>query len=403
MKISVIPSSPDHLGNKLFVDKTVRDNVFVSYRFIKMEVEKRGWQIATFDQLSFEEADMVLAFNFAAFPEAVLEALSHPGAVKMTAIVREPPEIIPLYYDNDIQQCFGQFFLPENTTPNNKNLFFLDFPVSPIHVNWLPFNEKKLLVSITSGKFKNFKGALYAERVRAIKHFQSAIPEQFDMYGQGWILKRNLFSCFSPHRLFPCYKGTVFSKHETMRHYKFSLCYENSNNVYGYVSEKIFDSMLSGCVPIYLGAPDIEKYVPEACFIDRRKFVSDLEVELFIRGMSKEEYENYLIEIKKYLNSDSYLDRLPERYAKKILFFLDQKVKSESENYNIEGYRKLTILAAMKRLRFGKIADKYKGAMLFIKHARYDDWKKLSKVIVGLVFLKAGFTDIYTWIQMKKI
>lgn len=41
-------------------------------------------------------------------------------------------------------------------------------------------------------------------------------------------------------------------KNSYLRNFKFNLCPENSSNV-GYVTEKIFDAIYSGCIPIYWG------------------------------------------------------------------------------------------------------------------------------------------------------
>ncbi|GAB3961662.1 hypothetical protein GCM10028805_61100 [Spirosoma harenae] len=51
------------------------------------------------------------------------------------------------------------------------------------------------------------------------------------------------------------------NKREYLKTFKFNLCPENSNTA-GYVTEKIFDSLFSGCIPIYWGSennpePDI--------------------------------------------------------------------------------------------------------------------------------------------------
>jgi len=402
MKISVIPSSPNHLGNRLFTDTNVRDDILAPYREIKRAAEEQGWSMATFDQFPLNEVDKVLAFNFEAFPEAILSALDAVGRANMVAIVCEPPVIASIYYDQDIQRCFGAFYLAESTLPDNRNSFYLGFPVSPVDTDWVPFEAKKLLVSITGGKFLSFEGCLYADRIKAIKHFQTSLPEEFDMFGEGW--KRDtLFPGISPHKLFPCYKGSVSSKHETMRKYKFSLCYENCNDVYGYVSEKIFDSMRCGCVPIYLGAPDIEEYVPKACFVDRREFGSDREVEQFILGMSPEKYASYLDAIKEFLNSNSYLDRLPGRYAQRIISFLERDVATDSDCFYIESQRKLRALAAMKNIRCGSFPDKCKGVILFLKHGGLYDWVRLVKVIIAFMIQKVGVADMITWIRMQRI
>ncbi|CAM6085445.1 unnamed protein product [Calypogeia fissa] len=50
-------------------------------------------------------------------------------------------------------------------------------------------------------------------------------------------------------------------KLETLRHYKFSLAFENSNEQ-DYVTEKFWQSLVAGSVPVVVGAPNIEDFVP---------------------------------------------------------------------------------------------------------------------------------------------
>ncbi|KAF9572660.1 putative glycoprotein 3-alpha-L-fucosyltransferase [Mortierella alpina] len=71
------------------------------------------------------------------------------------------------------------------------------------------------------------------------------IPEELDQPGRSW----------------------VAVKQETLAGYPFVLAAENSNCM-GYVSEKIYDAFAVGAIPIYMGAPDIGKYVPEGSFIN---------------------------------------------------------------------------------------------------------------------------------------
>jgi hypothetical protein len=42
----------------------------------------------------------------------------------------------------------------------------------------------------------------------------------------------------------------------------------------GYITEKLFDCLYAGTIPLYLGAPDIVRYVPQEVFIDCRKYPS---------------------------------------------------------------------------------------------------------------------------------
>ncbi|KAF9089303.1 hypothetical protein BGX29_012120 [Mortierella sp. GBA35] len=64
-----------------------------------------------------------------------------------------------------------------------------------------------------------------------------------------------------------------YKKHKTLAPYPFGLAAENSNCL-GYITEKIYDVLASGSIPIYMGAPDIADFVPEGSYIDVRNFAS---------------------------------------------------------------------------------------------------------------------------------
>jgi len=50
------------------------------------------------------------------------------------------------------------------------------------------------------------------------------------------------------------------------RNYQYQIVIENIA-MPGYVTEKIIDAIVAGNMPLYLGAPDIESYVPKECFL----------------------------------------------------------------------------------------------------------------------------------------
>ncbi len=59
----------------------------------------------------------------------------------------------------------------------------------------------------------------------------------------------------------------------------------------GYVTEKLFDCLYAGTVPVYWGAPDIETLVPPAAYVDMRKFKTYLEMLDHIQAMSTEQWQ----------------------------------------------------------------------------------------------------------------
>ncbi|KAF9084276.1 hypothetical protein BGX23_010672 [Mortierella sp. AD031] len=62
-----------------------------------------------------------------------------------------------------------------------------------------------------------------------------------------------------------------YIKQKLMTKYPFGLAAEHSNCV-GYVTEKIYDVLASGAIPVYFGASDIADFVPEGSFINVQDF-----------------------------------------------------------------------------------------------------------------------------------
>ena len=59
-------------------------------------------------------------------------------------------------------------------------------------------------------------------------------------------------------------------KKEELRNYKFAFTFENSEDAH-YITEKVWDGLAAGNIPIYFGAPEIERYVPHPlAFINYR-------------------------------------------------------------------------------------------------------------------------------------
>ena len=59
---------------------------------------------------------------------------------------------------------------------------------------------------------------------------------------------------------------------EVIRGYRFTLAFENSIAA-DYVTEKLFNPLAAGSVPVYLGAPNVADFAPgERCYLDVRDF-----------------------------------------------------------------------------------------------------------------------------------
>ena len=85
------------------------------------------------------------------------------------------------------------------------------------------------------------------------------------------------------------------TKRETIGRYHFCLALENSIAP-DYVTEKMFDALAAGTVPIYLGAPNVAEFVPENSFIDAASFSTPEALATYLRHLveTPNAYEAYL-------------------------------------------------------------------------------------------------------------
>jgi hypothetical protein len=133
---------------------------------------------------------------------------------------------------------------------------------------------------------------LYKDRLDAICHFSHAAD--FDLFGRGWSDTTTL-SGPEARAVARAYRGElpVLGKVAALSSYRFAICFENT--VFpGYLTEKIFDCFVAGCIPVYLGAPDITEMIPPGSFIDARDFADLAALESFLRSMKPEDAREYI-------------------------------------------------------------------------------------------------------------
>ena len=112
-------------------------------------------------------------------------------------------------------------------------------------------------------------------------------------------------------------------KWDVYPHYRFGSCYENIRGEPGYVSEKIFDCMRAGCVPIYWGASNIQEYVDPEIFVDRTQFKSEADLARFLLEMSEHEWQRYREAARDYLAGERFAAFLPPAFTATIIRVLD--------------------------------------------------------------------------------
>jgi hypothetical protein len=84
------------------------------------------------------------------------------------------------------------------------------------------------------------------------------------------------------------------TKLETIARYHFCLSLENSLAP-SYVTEKLFDPLLAGTIPVYRGAPDAAEFAPEHSYVDAEGHGGPDGLARYLRHLlqSPKEYESY--------------------------------------------------------------------------------------------------------------
>ena len=134
----------------------------------------------------------------------------------------------------------------------------------------------------------------------------------------GLTLELNLSKLFATNYI--SYKGKVNSKKETLLKYKFAICYENARDIPGYITEKIFDAMLSGSVPVYVGCKNITHEVPSECFINAKDFSSPDKLFAYIKNINKVDWELINSKIVTYINSEEFKNKYDAKFFAEELY-----------------------------------------------------------------------------------
>ena len=207
---------------------------------------------------------------------------------KADAVVFHLPSLsVSLFSDGSLQRPVGQRWVAwsmesENHYPQMADSEFMaafDLRMtyrlnSDVPVTYLPLNfSTRIRCPLAGG------GLPFASRSKVIAN--AFISSSYDRSGRGQLLRElmQLLPVDSYGGLYrnvpvsPDDDGILF-KLNTIARYKFTFAFENACSP-DYVTEKFFQPLLVGTVPVVLGAPNLDKIAPgDQCYINVRDFDS---------------------------------------------------------------------------------------------------------------------------------
>lgn len=310
--VSLFPgNTPRYLNNSIF-DSKKKDDWNAICIALKRFLKKKNIEINTYD-IQTKDApfkyiffDLPYLWNIRNVP-VWKQIWSHRG--KNILFCNETPIVIPYNFFKLFHVFFAKIYTWNDEWVDNNKYFKLRLPQQSvgIYTKRKQFKRKKFLVLINANKsaffpftlISPFGKELYSERIKAIEFFEETIPNEFSLYGRGWnkSKKYSLRELLFGYRKYKTYKGEIpiGKKIELLSHFKFCVCFENITNVEGFITEKIFDCFMAKCIPIYLGAANVQEYIPKNCFIDFRDFNCDYEKLLrFLRTVDENTYNSYI-------------------------------------------------------------------------------------------------------------
>lgn len=301
----------DYQANKIFdlSNKILnRDNGLYPFFQLKEELKKLGYDLQTNDLLPPPEADIVI---YNEMPKPFTTSIDPKKSYLM---LFETDLIRPDNWERDKHKFFKRIFTWNDLLVDGKKYVKFNFPNEIKTTTPGISGRDGFMTSISGNKTSSHRLELYSERFKAIKWFSKNHPADFKYFGIGWdypfslrmqkLLKKLNLLQFMPKNESPSYGGKVDQKITVLRTFKFAICYENGKDIDGYITEKIFDCLFAGTIPVYWGASNITQYIPENCFIDRRLFHSHEELYEFLKNLSDKDILNYQRNIFNYLQSE---------------------------------------------------------------------------------------------------
>ena len=324
--------------NRMFLDASspIGDDLMHPFVCLGGNLKVRGHTYSTIDMEPLDSYDAIVFFDYPTklnpYFRKVL-ALENPPPLYL--VLFEPKAIKPSNWSLENHSHFKKIFTSNLEFVDNKKYFWLNI-ASKIEFDSKYFDaskKTKFCTLIASNKYSNDDGQLYSERIKAIRWFEKYHPDQFDLYGVDWdrlffpIFGRLNFALSMIYRKMPwlpkwtqfkSYRGRVKSKRATLSQYQFSICFENAA-VSGWVTEKIFDCFMAGVIPVYLGAPEVEKMIPAEAYINMSQFSSYEALYNYMSSMCLEDRQKRLDVIEGFLKGPKVLPWGSEFFAETLV------------------------------------------------------------------------------------
>ncbi len=263
--------------------------------------------VSNMTEVELEQKRIILVYNgpawqhyedtLANLPPNYVITLDRKYKDRAFAIVFYMPGLNEHLY-GDIEKPEGQIWIRWNMEPETKFLWMLNEELNDVFdlrmdyhsyadivcPYYAGFKVSKIALNITPEQKKNKICMLISSRVNQSRReeYVAELMQYVDIDSYGWLYKNSSMEGED--------KGWE-SKIALYGQYKFVIAFENSI-LEDYVTEKLYDPLLAGSVPIYMGAPNVHEFTPASdCLINTDYFTSPKELASYLKQCYEDDTE----------------------------------------------------------------------------------------------------------------
>jgi hypothetical protein len=316
----------------------------------------QGIDMGTADIVPMDQADLILFINLPASRQVVEQVRIDFPRARLVLIASESPVVQPHAAVRANHRLFDRVFL--SCPPSGETKKYLRLPPGcafrPDHAPpAIPFGRRRFAVLVNSNMntgllrssrpwhlprqaltIRSGGWSLPLERLlhvslRSRYHCRRSFAraaeslgiDAFDIYGRCWEpLRSGWFHRWFPESPWRHWRGTLQQdKLHTLCHYRYAFCYENYAGDEGYISEKIFDALAAGTVPLCLGDRSLRRWIPSDCAVFREDYSSDRALLEDLLSWDEDRWQACREAGQRFLHSDLITPFLAEAYASQVL------------------------------------------------------------------------------------
>ena len=330
--------------------------------FVRLALERKGMQMRPFSFWGGKKPKAAVFWDCPKMEDRELQYCLREK-VPFLLVISENMHLQPNATYEKIKSLAGRVLTYQENEVDQQHVFWLPYGLDleagwcfrkSVRVEGRPF----LLGMLNSWKKSEMPGDLYAVRNRLAIEAGKTLKEKMFLAGAGWghhlvyqhKWQRSLAKRFPrlnqvlwgwPNQ---AYRGTLppgDGKLEALARCEFALVPENCSSLPGYITEKIFNALFSGCIPIYQGHAHSTRWLPSDIFIPMDCFSCGEKLVRFLQTMPREKKDSLRDAGKAYLGSQAAKPFDQKTYAQTFLNTLEAilpgfgslKSKARMENH----------------------------------------------------------------------